>query len=56
MPSDDDIVKAGLVIGAIILGAGIIDALSKKTCPVCKNRIDNNAKVCPHCGTRFDGI
>jgi predicted amidophosphoribosyltransferase len=48
--SDDDIVKAGLILGALILGAGIIDALSKKTCPVCGKKIDKNAKQCPHCG------
>jgi len=47
---DDDIVKAGLVIGAILLGIGIIDALSKKTCPNCKRQVDKNLEVCPNCG------
>lgn len=54
MSDSNNIVKAGLVLGAILLGAGIIEALSKKECPVCKRKIDKNAKQCPYCGARLE--
>jgi hypothetical protein len=52
--SDEDD-GAGVVIGILagiglgLLGAAIINSLSKTKCPSCGNLVERNAPYCPNC-------
>ncbi len=38
------------IIGGIALGA-ILEAISKPKCPVCKQPIEKDTIICPHCSS-----
>ncbi len=38
-------------IGLGLLGAAIIDALTKPKCPNCRNSVERNTPYCKNCGT-----
>lgn len=45
----DDLIKAGLVIGSIFLGAKFLEGLTKK-CWRCGNPMASNQRKCLRCG------
>lgn len=48
--TEDDILKAGVVLAALWFGAEIIKNLTEK-CPTCGQSVTGKPLQCPHCGS-----
>ena len=46
----DEVVEAGLVLGALWLGIEILKSLSRPVCPNCKTQVAQGTTICPNCG------
>ena len=47
----DDLLK---LLGVLVLGKLLVDALKKYQCPRCNYPIDRSNAVCPNCGQPLD--